>query len=727
MIRMPIPLIALVFASLGPMAECAETEAATSASANDDILIADFEGPDYGKWKATGDAFGDGPAQGTLPKQGKVDGYEGKGLANSYHGGDAATGTLISPPFTIERKRINFLIGGGIWPKSTGVHLLIDGEAVMMASGPKMERGGSERLWWQSWDVSEFKGQQARIQIVDRRTKGGGHINVDQIMQSDTPFLTEKTWELKVTKRYLNLPVVHSAPKTYIRLMRGEEVLRSFVIELTPHNPDYWVALDLSEFQDATLTLWGGQVPRNVNILEQLVQADRLIGSENLYHEKYRPQFHFSAIRGWINDPNGLVYYKGEYHLFFQHNPYSWTWGNMTWGHAVSKDLVHWEELGDAIHPDGGGTIFSGSGVVDWNNTTGFQTGDEPPLVVMYTYVGPFSQNLAYSNDRGRTLTNYAGNPVQEHIVGSNRDPKVFWHEPSERWVSVLFLDEKQMGIFTSKDMKEWTKTCELKAFYECPEMFALALDGDKNTTKWVLYGASGDYFVGTFDGKTFTPDGEAIQYNYGDSFYASQTFNDIPKEDGRRIQIAFGLDAGHKSMPFNQMMNFPVVLTLRTTGEGPRMCAEPVKEIELLYKRSETIDGMTLNAASKTIAQGELFDITAVFETGTASEVGFKLRGLTISWDAEKGELRCKDKIAPLIPENGRVKLRLLVDRVSVEIFANDGRIYMPMHNVAEDVIADIKVFAKDGQATLTELTVHELASAWEQSKQGAYAGTEE
>jgi len=163
------------------------------------------------------------------------------------------------------------------------------------------------------------------------------------------------------------------------------------------------------------------------------------MGNVNLYHETYRPQFHFTAKKNWLNDPNGLMYYKGEYHLFFQHNPSGIDWGNMTWGHAVSPDMIHWKQLDNAIYPDELGTIFSGSGVVDWSNTAGFKNGNKAVMVCIYTSAGdPFTQSIAYSNDKGRTWTKYADNPVLGHIVGSNRDPKVIRHVPTEKWIMAL-------------------------------------------------------------------------------------------------------------------------------------------------------------------------------------------------------------------------------------------------------------------------------------------------
>ena len=221
---------------------------------------------------------------------------------------------------------------------------------------------------------------------------------------------------------------------------------------------------------------------------------------QTAYKEAYRPQFHFTPKTNWTNDPNGLIYYKGEYHLFFQHNPFGIDWGNMTWGHAISRDLVHWKQLPHALHPDELGTIFSGSGVVDWNNTGGFQAGDESVLVNFYTSAGshapkevPFTQSIAYSNDRGRNWAKYEGNPVIEHIVGSNRDPKVIWHEPTQKWVMALYLDQNDYALFGSTNLKEWTRLSDLQIpDTECPDIFELPVDDDPDNTKWVFWGAAG-------------------------------------------------------------------------------------------------------------------------------------------------------------------------------------------------------------------------------------------
>ncbi|MHC4699955.1 MAG: DUF4980 domain-containing protein, partial [Planctomycetota bacterium] len=327
----------------------------TTVWAQDDILIADFEGADYGDWKATGEAFGPGPARGTLPNQMNVTGFEGRKLANSFHKGDKSKGTLTSPAFEIERRYINFLIGGGKHPGQTCVNLLIDGKAVRTATGPNDRPGGSEELAWHSWDVSQLRGRSVQIQIVDNKTGGWGHINVDQITQSNNKVevIEDKTRQFVLQKKYLNFPVKNGARKRYIHLIVDGKVVREFDIEMAGDDPDFWVFLEVGEFRGKKATVRIDKYdPARTKGFDAIYQDDTYIGEQDVYREKLRPQFHFTSKRGWNNDSNGMVYYDGEYHLFYQHNPYGWNWGNMTWGHAVSTDMIHWTELGDAIHPD---------------------------------------------------------------------------------------------------------------------------------------------------------------------------------------------------------------------------------------------------------------------------------------------------------------------------------------------------------------------------------------
>ena len=545
----------------------------------------------------------------------------------------------------------------------------------------------------------------------------------------DASTIEGKSREFSLEKKYLNLPVKNKAEKRLVSLRIGNATVREFQIELAPDEPDFWVFLDVGSFKGSNAVLRIDKYDASAGKgFDSIYQADTYVGEENIYREKLRPQFHFTSRRGWNNDANGMVYYEGEYHLFYQHNPYGWSWGNMTWGHAVSTDMVHWTELGDAIHPDRLGTIFSGSAVVDVNNTAGFQSGSEKTLVCFYTSAGgtnpmskgePFRQSLAYSNDRGRTLTPYKGNPVVGHINGKNRDPKVIWHKPTRQWVMALYLDDRTMGFLTSKDLKSWELQSRLKCFHECPEIFALPVDGDKSSEKWILYGGSGEYLIGDFDGRQFVTQTGPVPFQYGNCFYASQTFSDIPPEDGRRIQMAWGRVA-MPNMPFNQMMLFPVTLTLRTTEEGPRLFAEPVAEIEKLHKQRRHWESRTLKPGENLLSQiqGELFHLRAQLRIDGAREMGFVVRGVPVVFDVEKQQLSCQGKVASLKPSGNEIRLELLVDRTSIEIFANAGRVYMPMGLILADNPRTLEIFTKGGGITVQSLEVFDLHSAWPQSE---------
>jgi sucrose-6-phosphate hydrolase SacC (GH32 family) len=542
--------------------------------------------------------------------------------------------------------------------------------------------------------------------------------------------------EIDIEAKYLNFPVSEKADKCLISFKVEDEKVREFVIKLAPGKPDYWVYLEVQDFVGKRGELVAWEISeKQIKGFEAIYSDDTFPGEKNLYKEKLRPQFHFSSKRGWNNDSNGMMYYKGEYHMFYQHNPFGWEWGNMTWGHAISTDMVHWVEQGDKLHADEFGTMFSGSGVVDWNNTTGFQTGDEPPLILIYTNAGnnsrwsegkPFTQGIAYSNDRGRTWTKYRGNPVQGRLRKANRDPKVIWWEETQEWVIVLYLRDGDVAFFTSPNLKRWELQSTMESFHECPELFPLAVDGDEDNKKWIHYGAHGEYLIGQFDGKKFTKETEGIRFNYGNCFYASQTFSDIPEDDGRRIQIAWGrIDL--PDMPFNQMMTFPVSLTLHSTDEGLRMFAYPVKEIENIHGKKHQWKHKDLKPGKNLLekVKGNLFDIEAEIDVRRAKEVGFEINGFRVSYNVEdkrliggKGEegdeFSSGETTAKLSPVDGKIKLRILADRPSIEIYANKGRVYMPMQAIRDLDNKSLKIYSKGGNAHIEELTVYEIKSIW-------------
>lgn len=611
-----------------------------------DIVVENFEGKDYGKWKATGEAFGQSPAQGTLPGQMAVSGFRGKGLVNSFNKGDGTTGTLTSPPFRIERKFLAFLIGGGGFAGQTCINLRLDGKTVRTATGTNTQSGGSERLNWQAWNVSDLQGRTVQIEIVDNATGGWGHINVDEITQTDESPVDE--------------------------------------IKTTP-----------------------------------------------LYGETYRPQFHFTAERNWLNDPNGLVFYKGEYHLFFQHNPQSTEWGNMTWGHAISTDLVHWKQQPHALLPDALGTMFSGSGVVDWHNTAGFRppNGKEETLAVLYTAAGdtspeskgqPFTQCLAYSTDKGRTWTKYAGNPVLKHIEGGNRDPKVVWYEPTRDWIMTLYLDKNDFAFFASSDLKEWRliQKITVPGCDECPDFFPMTVQGKPDQRKWVWTAANGKYLVGDFNGKTFTPETmQPLRGDYGRNFYAVQSYSDIPASDGRRIQIAWMRGGEYPQMSFNQQMSFPCELTLHQTADGWRIHRQPVKEIKTLSGKAQAWRNLSMSAGEANPLRdlkGDLWDIEAEWELGDADEVGLTVRGEKIAYSVKDKKLSALDSSAPLEPENNRVKIRILADRTSLEVFGNNGQVSLTSCFLPRAKEMPLGLHVAGGTAKLISLKVIPLRSAW-------------
>ncbi|MFN7563585.1 MAG: glycoside hydrolase family 32 protein, partial [Prosthecobacter sp.] len=240
------------------------------------------------------------------------------------------------------------------------------------------------------------------------------------------------TRPLTLDANLLNLPVCNGAAKQMVKLEVGGKAVREVEIEFAEgKKPDLWVFLDVRPWKGQSAVLSGASA-----LITAIESSDAIKTDVPVYAEALRPQFHFTSMRGRLNDPNGLLSFDGEHHLFYQLHPYGVKSGSKSWGHAVSRDFLHWEELPIAIHAEAEGMMFSGSGVVDWKNTSGFQTGKEPPLVLIYTATGPpRDQRLAFSNDRGRTWTKFAGNPVLPEVAHNNRDPKVFWHEPTQRWV----------------------------------------------------------------------------------------------------------------------------------------------------------------------------------------------------------------------------------------------------------------------------------------------------
>lgn len=706
--------------------------AALSLRAADDKVFADFEGETYGEWKVEGTAFGAGPAKGTLPGQMAVEGFLGKRLVNSFNGGDKSTGKLTSPEFTITHRYVSFLIGGGGFEGKTCMNLLVDGKVVRTATGPNTQSGGSERLEASGWDVGEFAGKQARIEIVDDATGGWGHVNVDQIVFTETkPTLartmrTNVSIEITASNRWLNFPVKTGGKKRVVTVAADGKQIRRFDIELADGEPDWFAPLDISAWAGKKLTINVNQLADDSKALERISQSDATLDAKGLYREALRPQFHFSAQRGWLNDPNGLVFFNGEYHLFFQHNPYGWAWGNMHWGHAVSRDLVHWREVGEALYPDELGPMFSGSAVVDAKNTSGFGADGKAPLVLIYTAAGNPSVQCVASSLDGRAFTKYSGNPVVKQITGGNRDPKVFWHEPTQKWVMALYVGlpgkanaketNHTIHFLTSTNLREWKVASHIDGFFECPDMFELPLDGDASKKKWVLTAASSEYMVGAFDGETFTPETPKLKGHLGRGFYAAQTYSNEPK--GRRIQIGW-FQAPPPGMAFNQAMTIPLELSLRSTPAGPRLAWAPVEEMKALRGDGHKF-AATLKAGESDIlgeTKGGLLELRAEFKPAGATAITLSLRGIPITYDVSKQEIEINKHRAPAPMKDGVMTLRVFVDRTTVEVFASDGLTYVPMPVISKAAAAP-RINVTGGEVEFKALELYELKSIWDAGK---------
>lgn len=490
-------------------------------------------------------------------------------------------------------------------------------------------------------------------------------------------------------------------------------------------------------------------------------RLDEYRRSPEYYREQYRPAYHFTPELNWMNDPNGLVYLDGEYHLFYQHNPLETKWGHMSWGHAVSTDLLHWQHLPIALYEEYGVMIFSGSAVVDERNTSGFGKDNKPPLVAIYTGHGHGrqTQDIAFSTDRGRTWTKYDGNPVIDLHEAEFRDPKVFWHEPTRQWVMVVALSaRKQVQFYGSPDLKKWTLLSEFgpvgvenKPNWECPDMFELPIANEPGKTRWVLVANMGggsitggmgvEYFTGTFDGKIFTSDSTKSQWaDYGRDFYAVSSWSNIAD---RRIWIGWmangdiGLTPTH---PWRSNMSVPRELLLCRINGTLRLCQTPVRELQKLRDKSIQLSDTTLNSEPIPLdLRTQQCEIHVEFDPGTAADfglrvlkkndqqtiVGYDVKSKSVYVDRTKsGNVSFHPGFAgrhagPLEPDAaGRIRLHVLTDACSVEVFANDGQTVISDLVFPDPDANTLEVFATGGNARLVKCEAHALNPVWKYNK---------
>ena len=559
---------------------------------------------------------------------------------------------------------------------------------------------------------------------------------------------------INTNQRYLLLPVEEVMPDVRVSMIVNNKEVNVADVRLAVNRVDYFVPLDLSDYAGKNILLkfkLGSNDPIRGKLSAVCCKEMKLSDTfDTGNREKFRPTYHFSPLYGWMNDPNGMVYKDGEYHLFYQHNPYGSKWGNMHWGHAISKDLINWEHRPDAITPDALGTIFSGSAVVDTDNTAGFGSG---AIVAIYTQNSDRQvQSIAYSTDNGRSFTKYENNPVLTSDARDFRDPKVFWHKETQRWIMLLAVGQ-EMQIFSSSNLKDWAFESSFGegqgahgGVWECPDLFELPVDGT-NEKKWVLLcnlnprgpfgGSATQYFVGTFNGKEFVNESPSKTkwMDWGKDHYATVTWSDAP--DNRRIAIAWMSNWQYANdVPTSQYRSpnsVPRDLSLFTVdGETYLQSAaspELLKLRDISKKRSFKVNGT--RTIKDMIAGNEgAYEIELTIENQHADVIGFRLyndkgeevdmqydmKEKKFSMDRRKsGEVGFNENF-PMLTwtaiESGKdeLKLCLFVDKSSVEAFGDGGRFVMTNQVFPSEPYTHIDFYSKGGAYKVDSFVIYKL-----------------
>jgi sucrose-6-phosphate hydrolase SacC (GH32 family) len=456
---------------------------------------------------------------------------------------------------------------------------------------------------------------------------------------------------------------------------------------------------------------------------------------KSIFDETFRPQFHFTPESNKMGDPNGLVFYDKEYHMYYQYSPEANDSAPFYWGHTASTDLLHWQHLPIALQPDENESecsSFSGSAIVDENNTLGKQTGEDKTLVAFYTskYCG---QRIAYSTNKGKSWEELESNPIIEYDEKDDAsDPKVIWHEPSQKWVMVLYrkLSEKDnskgVSFYTSENLVDWKWESHIPGFYRCPDLVEFQVTNRPNEKKWILFDGDGSYLLGNFDGKDFSSETGKMKSDWGKNYFATQTWSNISEEDGRIIQIASMRDGEFPNMPFKGQMSFPCELSVTNFPSGYKLVRKPIAEIEKIHKKNylwenkNVIPGVNDNKLKR--VSGDCLHIIGEFDIKTSDNFGIMLRhsnktqGTEILYNVKRGVLTVLGCTVPLPAVNNKIKLEILLDRTSVEVFANDGQTVISNCFIPDEKALDVVLYTNGGELGIDKLEVYELESIWKE-----------
>ena len=576
--------------------------------------------------------------------------------------------------------------------------------------------------------------------------------------------------------KYLILPIQESCNEGKVKLDTGSPADMAMDVRLAVDSVEYYVPFALPQgAKEATVTI--GRVAANAVCWDNISLADTFDTSNTDY---YRPEYHHTPLYGWMNDANGLVYKDGEYHLYFQYNPYGSKWGNMHWGHSVSKDLVHWAHLNPAIARDTLGHIFSGSTVIDKNNSAGY---GKDAMIAFYTSASDEHgqiQCMAYSNDNGRTYTKYEKNPILTPFDGLKdfRDPKVFWYEPAQKWYMIVSAD-KNMRFYSSTDLKQWEYLSQFGEGYgvqpnqfECPDFIQLPVDGNKDNMKWVMIvninpgcpfgGSATEYFIGDFDGKEFKCDTDKSVtkwLDFGKDHYATVCFSNT---GDRIIAVPWMSNWQYANVtPIRQYRGanaLPRELSLYTKNGEIYMAANVVKETEALRKSTRNVESLSVEGEtvidSITDGLNSGVELEMDIVPGKAQTVGFDIMnakgektkiyldlkaGRAVMDRTESGLIAFGEKAEPHFKENhDRRKtesinyindfalgtwaplslcegksyhLNVFVDKCSVELFVDGGRIAMTNLVFPTEVYNSLRFYTEGGKAEVKNLSIHKLA----------------
>lgn len=513
------------------------------------------------------------------------------------------------------------------------------------------------------------------------------------------------------------------------------------------------------------------QVPSESEFRANLI--DQHLAAKTNFSEKYRPQFHYTPRIHWMNDPNGLVYYQGVFHLFHQYNPFGNQWGYMSWGHATSTDLVHWDHKAVAIpygkeQEEG---IFSGSAVVDHQNTSGFGDGGNPPIVAIYTshYTREDgstdqAQSLAYSLDGGETFTKYEGNPVLEFGDPDFRDPNVSWNEEMGKWLMVVALPtQHKVQFYSSDNLKDWEYLSDfgpagaIGGIWECPDFFRLPVNGEEENQKWVLHvdmnpgsiagGSGSQYFVGEWDGTSFEPDENFMEtaphwVDYGTDFYAAISWNNLPEEMDEQIWIGWMNNWNYANDiptdPWRSAMSIPRSIHLESQNMIYRLVQKPIENLKQLREDPVRIENLELSNETVSLSDreisGKAFEVVVEIDPGDAGTVGLNVRtggnqATVIGFDAKNSsafvdrtnsgqsdffEDFATRNDAPVELVDGRIRFHIFVDWSSVELFVNNGSRVITNRIFPDSESTGVSAFSEGGMATITNLEFWPLETIW-------------